>query len=251
MNVLIAGENPFVEEVAALCQQAGYKVKAFLVEDFYDAIESGYVLEDLPHIQVAIELHNESAEAKQELLMAFGRALPSSALVLSSVLPISTTQAGAWVSHPEQLVGIGLVPPLKAAGMVELAAGLKTSPQALAQAQQFWQAVGLEPVVVQDGPGLVRARTICCLINEAVMVLMEGVATAADIDKAMQLGTNYPHGLLAWADYMGLDAVLGVMQGLHEEWGEARYRPSPLLKRMVLAGKLGQKSGEGFFTYQK
>jgi 3-hydroxybutyryl-CoA dehydrogenase len=96
---------------------------------------------------------------------------------------------------------------------------------------------------------LVRARIVCCLINEAVTALMEGVASAADIDLAMKLGTNYPHGPLEWADQIGLDTVLGVMQGLFDEWGEDRYRPSPLLRRMVLAGKLGRKSGEGFYRY--
>jgi 3-hydroxybutyryl-CoA dehydrogenase len=95
----------------------------------------------------------------------------------------------------------------------------------------------------------VRARTVCCLINEAASALLENVASAEDIDQAMKLGTNYPHGPLAWADHIGLDAVLGVMTGLFEEWGEDRYRPSPLLRRMVLAGRLGKKTGEGFYQY--
>jgi 3-hydroxybutyryl-CoA dehydrogenase len=134
--------------------------------------------------------------------------------------------------------------------VVELAAALQTSEQALAQATLFWEGLGQETIVVGDGPGLVRARTVCCLINEAVSALMEGVATAADIDKAMVLGTNYPHGPLAWADLIGLDAVLGVMTGLFEEWGDDRYRPSPLLRRMVQAGRLGRKTGEGFYRYR-
>jgi 3-hydroxybutyryl-CoA dehydrogenase len=104
-------------------------------------------------------------------------------------------------------------------------------------------------VWVADGPGLVRARTVCCLINEAAGLLLEGVAAAADIDRAMQLGTNYPHGPLAWGDVIGLDVVLGVMNGLFNEWGEDRYRPSPLLRRLVAAGRLGRKTGQGFYTY--
>ena len=116
---------------------------------------------------------------------------------------------------------------------------------------QFAATMNYESVVVADGPGLVRARTICCLINEAAGALLEGVATAADIDKAMKLGTNYPYGPLEWGDYIGLDTVLGVMNGLFNEWGEDRYRPSPMLKRLVQARKLGRKTGAGFYQYEK
>jgi 3-hydroxybutyryl-CoA dehydrogenase len=127
---------------------------------------------------------------------------------------------------------------------------MQTEEATLIAAKRFWQEVGLSPVVVGDGPGLVRARIICCLINEAASALFEGVAPAEDIDTAMRLGTNYPRGPLAWADLIGIDTVLGVMNGLFREWGEDRYRPSPLLRRMVLAGRLGIKSGEGFYRYE-
>lgn len=248
MNVIVAGEIPFVTELSKLCHAAGHQTKVYLVEDFFNAIESGYV-EHLEDVDVLIEIHNESPTAKQELLMGLAGVLPSNALVLSSALPTSTTEIASWIHRPERVVGFGLVPPIEAGSVVELAAGLQTAGEMLQQAAEFWHTLGLETVEVKDGPGLIRARTLCCLINEAVSALMEGVATAEDIDKAMQLGTNYPRGLLAWADYIGLDAVLGVMTGLFTEWGESRYRPSPLLKRMVLAGKLGQKSGEGFYKY--
>jgi 3-hydroxybutyryl-CoA dehydrogenase len=141
------------------------------------------------------------------------------------------------------------MPPLANNNLVELAAALQSSRSALTKAKTFWRKLGMEPIEVADGPGLVRARIVCCLINEAVSALMEGVATAEDIDKAMKLGTNYPRGPLEWADYIGLDTVLGVMTGLFEEWGEDRYRPSPYLKRLVLAGRLGKKVGMGFFNY--
>ena len=100
-----------------------------------------------------------------------------------------------------------------------------------------------------DGAGLVRARLVCALVNEAATALAEGVATASEIDVAMKLGTNYPYGPLDWGDRLGLDLVLGVMRGLHEEFGEDRYRPCPLLTRYVQAGRLGQKTGRGFFDY--
>lgn len=248
MKIVLAGETPFVQEVAQLCRDAGHKTTAYLVEDFYDAMESGYV-DQLGEVDVLVDLVNEAKLTKQELLTGLMAALPHSALVLTSALPVSATEVASWLNNPERVVGFGLVPPIEAGEIVEIAAALQTSPAAMERAQSFWQSVGLESIEVKDGPGLVRARTLCCLINEATSALMEGVATAADIDKAMQLGTNYPHGLLAWADTIGLDAVLGVMTGLQDEWGESRYRPSPLLKRMVLAGKLGRKTGEGFFKY--
>jgi len=249
MKVVIAGETPFVEEVGHLCLAASHDVVIYLVEDFFSAVQSGYFFSEAENADVAIELHNESAAAKEELLRALGASIPPEALLLTSALATSTTLAASWLPQPERVIGFGLVPPIPAEGMVELARGLQTAESHFNRAAAFWQGLSQEPVVVADGPGLIRARTICCLINEAASALHEGVASAKDIDQAMKLGTNYPYGPLEWADHIGLDAVLGVMAGLFEEWGEDRYRPSPLLKRMVLAGKLGKKTGEGFFQY--
>jgi 3-hydroxybutyryl-CoA dehydrogenase len=251
MRVVVAGESPFVEEVTRLCERTHHKTTSFLVEDFFDALEMGYVLEKLSDTEVVIELHNESAAAKQELLLTISSYVPQDALIMTSALATSATQAASWVARPERVVGFGVLPPLPDKGIVELARAMQTAEPALAQADLFWRGLGQETVVVGDGPGLVRARTICCLINEAITALMEGVASVEDIDRAMQLGTNYPHGPLAWADIIGLDAVLGTMTGLFEEWGDDRYRPSPLLRRMVLAGQLGRKSGQGFFSYEQ
>jgi 3-hydroxybutyryl-CoA dehydrogenase len=249
MKVLIAGETPFIEEVAGLCLAAEHDTAMYLVEDFLSAVESGFAFQGTSDVEVAIEIHNESAAAKQELLIAMVDAIPYNALVLTSALATSATQAASWVLRPERAIGFGVLPPLKPGGLVELAPALQTSTESLERAERFWKELGLEPVVVSDGPGLVRARIVCCLINEAVSALMEGIATAEDIDKAMKLGTNYPYGPLEWADYLGLDAVLGVMKGLFEEWGDDRYRPSPLLRRMVVAGRLGKKTGRGFYNY--
>jgi 3-hydroxybutyryl-CoA dehydrogenase len=251
MKVIVAGELPFVEDVTALCVAAGHDTHAFLVEDFFSAVQSGYLLDDVSDVEVVIELHNESAAAKNELLMALADAVPYNALILTSALATSATQAAAWVPRPERVVGFGLMPPIGSEGVVEIAPAIQTAESSLQRAVEFWRSLNHEAVQVADGPGLVRARIICCLVNEAVSALMEGVADAADIDLAMKLGTNYPYGPLEWGDMIGLDTVLGVMTGLHEEWGEDRYRPAPLLRRMVLAGKLGRKSGQGFFAYNE
>lgn len=249
MKVIVAGELPFVEDVTGLCVAAGHDTHAFWVEDFLGAIESGYLLDGVGDTDVVIELHNESAAAKQELLLALSNAVPQDALILTSSLATSTTQAASWIMNPERVAGFGLMPPIEAEGLVELAPALQTAESTLTRAIDFWQTLKYEAVQVADGPGLVRGRIICCLINEAVSALMEGVANAADIDQAMKLGTNYPHGPLEWGDMIGLDTVLGTMTGLYNEWGEDRYRPAPLLRRMVMAGKLGRKSGEGFYEY--
>lgn len=250
MKVVVAGERPFVEQIGQFCTDAGYDAVLYLVESFVSAVRSGWAMDGAAGADVAIELQNESAAAKEELLAALGGYLPPDALIFTSALATSATQAAAWVPHPERVVGFGVLPPLRDGGLVELTAALQTSEETMARARAFVAELGQEAVVVGDGPGLVRARTVCCLINEACSAVFEGVATPQDIDQAMQLGTNYPYGPLAWADYIGLDTVLGIMTGLFNEWGEDRYRPSPLLRRMVQAGRLGRKSGRGFYDYK-
>ncbi len=249
MKVIIAGQVPFVDDIARLCRGAAHDTAIFMVEEFFGAVAAGYALDSLAGADVAIELHNESAAAKQELLLTLSQHLPPDALILTSALATSATQAAAWVARPERVVGFGVVPPVAGDGLVELAMAMQTAAPAPARAELFWRGLGQEPLWVLDGPGLVRARTVCCLINEAAGLLLEGVAEAADIDRAMRLGANYPHGPLAWGDLIGLDAVLGVMNGLFAEWGDDRYRPSPLLRRLVAAGRLGRRTGQGFYTY--
>lgn len=250
MKVVVAGEDPFVRTIGQLCTEAGHDTVMYLVEDFQSAVHSGWAMPDAANADVAIEIHNESASAKEELLVALASFVPPDALIFTSALASSVTQAASWVPNPERVVGFGVIPPLRRNGIVEIAAGLQTSPKSVERAMEFCKTLDQEPVQVADGPGLVRARTICCLINEAASALHEGVASAEDIDQGMKLGTNYPYGPLEWADHFGLDTVLGVLTGLFDEWGEDRYRVSPLIRRMVQAGKLGRKSGEGFYSYQ-
>ncbi|MGH2536404.1 MAG: 3-hydroxyacyl-CoA dehydrogenase family protein, partial [Candidatus Promineifilaceae bacterium] len=197
--------------------------------------------------EVVIELVGDSAGRKQAVIEALAPRLQAGALWLTWAMPTSVTAAAAWAAGPERVIGFGVLPPLSESDPIELAAGLQSSAEARHTAEAFWTGLGFEPVWVAEGPGLVRARILCCLINEAATALAEGISSAEEIDQAMKLGTNYPYGPLEWGDRIGLHHVLGVMEGLFREWGEDRYRPAPLLRRLVQAAFLGEASGRGFY----
>ena len=245
MKVVIAGELPLAEELLNLCAAAGHTTTLYVVETLADAETAGRLAHDSSTADAALECCNESRAAKQRVVAL----LDGAPALYISALACSATEAASWSARPTRVAGWGALPPLAAGGLIEVAAALQSAPEAVVEAEAFWRGLGLECARVADGPGLVRARIVCALVNEAAAALSEGVASAADIDTAMRLGTNYPRGPLAWGDLIGLDVVLGVMRGLQEEFGEDRYRPTPLLARYVQAGRLGQKSARGFFEY--
>ena len=148
-------------------------------------------------------------------------------------------------------MGFAAFYPFKDRKLVELSAGLRTIESAFAQAEQLFQTLGKDTVRVKDAPGLTFPRILSLIINEAARSLEEGVASAEEIDVAMRLGVNYPQGPLKWADKIGLDEVLAVLEGLQRESGDDRYRPAPLLKKLVIAGFLGETSGRGFYSYNE
>ncbi len=147
-------------------------------------------------------------------------------------------------------VGFHALPPLDEAKLVELTRGPDSSEAAAGAAERFFASLGKHTVWVEDAPGLVLGRIVCQIINEATFALGEGVGSAADIDAGMVHGLNHPRGPLEWADHIGLDHVLAVLDALHEERGEERYRAAPLLRRLAFSGRLGRQTGEGFFTYE-
>jgi len=247
MRVVVVGELPLAENVLTLCVAAGHESTLYLVETLREADTAAEVAEAARAADVAVECHNESKAGKRRVLQL----LEGAPVIYVSALACSATEAASWLSAPERVVGWGALPTptLAAGGMLEVAAPLQAPPEAVSAAEAFWNGLGLTSARVADGPGLVRARIVCALVNEAATALAEGVATAREIDVAMRLGTNYPYGPLDWGDRLGLDLVLGVMRGLQDEFGEDRYRPCPLLTRYVQAGRLGQKTGRGFFDY--
>jgi 3-hydroxybutyryl-CoA dehydrogenase len=146
-------------------------------------------------------------------------------------------------------VGFHALPPFEHSRLVELTRGVETSPGDARRAEQFFNSLGKHVEWVDDAPGLVLGRIACQLVNEAAFAVAEGVGTPEDVDTAMRHGYNYPRGPLEWADAIELDHVLATLDSLHEELGEERYRPAPLLRRMVAEGRLGEATGSGFFEY--
>ena len=248
-KIVIAGESPLVEDLAALCVDAGYEVAMYLVEDLVDESALRRLADDAQKAYAAIDVMIESIPTKRALIQTLDRALPADAPLIAASMSVSATQIGSWASQSDWVVGFGALPPLAQGSLIELAPGLQSDPSTLGKAQKLFKNLGLETAVVEDSVGLVLPRIVCCLVNEAAHALMEAVAQPHDIDNAMKLGTNYPYGPLEWGDLIGLDVVLAVLRGLFDEFGEERYRPAPLLKQMVRAGRLGKKSGRGFYEY--
>lgn len=234
-SVAVAGRSRLAAELVELSQAAGLEAK------LYSGPGSGSLI---------VETEAGDEAGKRALLQKLDAEAPSSVL-LTSCLGFSTTRIASWTARPERVVGFATFYPLKDKKVVELAPGLKTEAAALKAAEDFFRALGQEPERVKDAPGGVFPRILSLIVNEAARSLDEGVAAAAEIDTAMRLGVNYPAGPLGWADRAGLDEVLAVLEGLQRETGDDRYRPAPLIKKMVLAGWLGEASGKGFYEYKK
>lgn len=205
--------------------------------------------ESLRGLPLVIEAATENVELKLKILRQLDGMLDTSAVIATNTSSISITQLAAVVSHPGRFIGMHYFNPVPVMALVELIRGLQTSDATHATAEQFVKAIGKTPITVKNSPGFVVNRILCPMINEAIQVYQEGLATAEEIDNGMRLGCNHPIGPLALADLIGLDTMLAVMQVFYEGFNDPKYRPALLLKEMVGAGYLGRKSGRGFYHY--
>jgi len=210
------------------------------VSTAYDAVATA---------DLVIEAIVEDLEAKRRLFSDVSVQLRHDAVLASNTSSISITQLAAATDRPDRVIGMHFFNPVPVMTLVEVVRGLLTSDATFGRVQSFAVRLGKTPVEVNDFPGFVSNRVLMPMINEAVFCLGEGVASTEAIDQVMKLGMAHPMGPLALADLIGLDVCLDILTTLQRDLGEDKYRPAPLLRRMVAAGKLGRKSGEGFYRY--
>ena len=198
---------------------------------------------------IAVEAVPEKFEIKRAVFEMLDKKLPLDAILATNTSSISVTELAAITKRPRRFVGMHFMNPVPLMPLVEVVRGLDTSDETTTETVELSKALGKTPVVVQDRPGFVSNRVLMPMINEAAFTLLEGVADREAIDTVMKLGMNHPMGPLALADLIGIDVCLDIMNVLHEGFGDSKYRPCPLLKSMVAAGRLGRKSGRGFYDY--
>ncbi len=275
----VVGFGTMGSGIAQVCLEAGYEVVAVEQEErFFErgmnqiqknwnrSIEKGRLIEEekrgyeaklttttdwtqLADADCVIEAVSEDIELKKEVFAKLGEIVQEDALVVSNTSGLSITEMASAIKNPERVMGFHFFNPVPVMKLVELIRGYDTSEETYERAKKLVESLGKESIDVKESPLFAVNRILIPMINEAIFVLQEGVASAEDIDKGMKLGANHPIGPLALADLIGLDTLLFVQDSLYEETQDSKYRAAPLLRKLVRAGHLGRKTGRGFYTY--
>ncbi len=213
-------------------------------------IRTSMSLDSVADAELVVEAATEQPDVKFKIFRDLDRLAPPAAILASNTSSISITTIAAQTKRPLQVIGMHFMNPVPVMPLVEVIRGLETSDETTRRTVEIAATLGKTPVEVNDYPGFVSNRVLMPMINEAIFCVMEGVATPEAIDTVMKLGMNHPLGPLALADLIGLDVCLAILEVLHHDLGDDKYRAAPLLRKMVAAGRLGRKSGRGFYVYR-
>jgi 3-hydroxybutyryl-CoA dehydrogenase len=272
-NVLLTGEADFLQEFAGILASKGVAFSILpaldLIEELdsendYDGVGKQLSQEYGPYAdRLVFDLHPHGrsfthivdlsvvSPTEHRLTIDYAASLNPTATVIVNVLTTTATELGMMTDTGHRVIGVAVAPSVMSTmTIMDMSAGLNTEPRHVESAKELLRQLGYSVEVVLDRVGLVQMRVLAMLINEAAFAVMEGLATPEDIDKAMMLGVNYPKGLLAWADEIGIGIVTLILDGLRREYEQERYRPCVLLKQMMRAGWTGKAAGRGFYTYR-
>ncbi|WP_300238628.1 3-hydroxybutyryl-CoA dehydrogenase [Pseudomonas sp.] len=278
-NIGVIGAGTMGNGIAQVCAQAGFdvtlldiaqgaleKALATIGKNLDRQVNKGTLSEDdkraaldkiristdysvLKDAQLVIEAATENLDLKLKVLQQIAAQVSAECVIASNTSSLSITQLAASVSAPERFIGLHFFNPVPVMGLIEVIRGLQTSDATHALAMNMAERLGKTAITAGNRPGFVVNRILVPMINEAILVFQEGLASAEDIDAGMRLGCNQPIGPLALADLIGLDTLLAILEAFYDGFNDSKYRPAPLLKEMVAAGYLGRKTGRGFHTY--